>query len=189
MKATFSHFFTALALISLTTSNVGMVHAQATAFTYQGQLQNNGGLATGSYELSFALFSTNANGIAIAGPVTNSTVAVSNGLFTTTIDFGSGVFTGGNNWLEIAVSTNGANSFTVLSPRQQLTPVPYAITAQNLASVIMNNSVGGGATIGGGYNNSASNFNSTISGGANNTAAGNASTVAGGSENGALAVC
>ena len=67
----------------------------------------------------------------IAGPVTNNAVSVTNGLFTVLIDFGSGVFTGATNWLEIAVETNGVNTFTTLTPRQQLTPVPYAIYAES----------------------------------------------------------
>jgi hypothetical protein len=111
-------------------------HAQGTAFTYQGQLANNGYPANGTYDLSFALFTTNSGGIAIAGPVTNSTVTVNNGSFTVMIDFGPGAFDGGSNWLEIAVSTNGANSFTTLAPRQQLTPVPYAMVAASIAGSV-----------------------------------------------------
>ena len=52
------------------------------------------------------------------------------------IDFGAGVFTGETNWLQIGVATNGVSSFTLLTPRQQLTPTPYAIfanTASNLS--------------------------------------------------------
>ena len=33
--------------------------AQGTAFTYQGQLQNNGSPASGSYAMTFTLFNTN----------------------------------------------------------------------------------------------------------------------------------
>src|SRR5664279_214325 len=94
--------------------------AQGTAFTYQGRLNVVTGPADGSFDLLFTLFATNSSGAAIAGPVTNAAVAVSNGLFTTTVDFGN-VFTGTSNWLEIAVSPNGANAFTKLAPRQQLT--------------------------------------------------------------------
>ena len=72
-------------------------------------------------------------------PVTNNAVAVSNGLFTTLVDFGPGIFTGGSNWLEIAVRTNATGSFLTLAPRQQLTPTPYALyaaTASNLSGTI-----------------------------------------------------
>lgn len=113
--------------------------AQGTAFTYQGQLQNGGALASGTYNLTFALFTNNAGGTAVAGPVTNNGVAVSNGLFTVVIDFGSGPWNGVSNWLEIAVETNGAVSFTTLAPRQEVTPTPYAIfanTASNLSGTL-----------------------------------------------------
>ena len=109
------------------------VQAQGTAFTYQGQLTAAGTPANGSFDVVFSLFATNTDGTAIAGPVTNSAVAVTNGLFTTTVDFGN-IFTGGSNWLELAVSTSGDNNFFTLAPRQQLTPVPYAITAERLAT-------------------------------------------------------
>ena len=56
---------------------------------------------------------------------------VTNGLFTTMVDFGPGVFTGGSNWLQIGVATNGASAFIALMPRQQLTPTPYAIYAES----------------------------------------------------------
>ena len=107
--------------------------AQGTAFTYQGRLQSNGSSASGTYNLTFSLFNTNTSGVAIAVPVTNNAVLVTNGLFTVLIDFGIGAFTGTSNWLEIAVETNGGVSFTTLTPRQQLTPVPYAINAENTA--------------------------------------------------------
>src|SRR5215470_8901622 len=100
--------------------------AQETAFTYQGRLNANGVPANGSYNIAFTLFATNVTGTSIAGPVTNAVVSASNGLFTTTVDFGA-AFTGASNWLEIAVRTNGANAFSTLAPRQLLTPVPYAL--------------------------------------------------------------
>jgi len=74
------------------------LHAQGTAFTYQGRLNDGGSPANGSYDLTFTLFGVNAGGVAIAGPVTNSAVALSNGLFTTTVGLGN-VFTGASNWL------------------------------------------------------------------------------------------
>jgi len=70
--------------------------------------------------------------------VTNG-VAVTNGLFTVQMDFGAGVWNGQINWLEIAVETNTGNSFSTLSPRQQITPTPYAIfatTSGNLSGTL-----------------------------------------------------
>jgi hypothetical protein len=69
-----------------------------------------------------------------AQPKTNSPTLVSTGLFTETMDFGSGVFTGAPRWLEIWVRTNGSADFVALRPRQELTPTPYAITAANAVS-------------------------------------------------------
>ncbi len=114
----------------------GPLFAQGTAFTYQGRLNDGAAPANGSYDLTFSLFNTNITGSPLAGPVTNSTVTVSNGLFTVMIDFGSSVWNGQSNWLEIAVRTNGASGFTTLTPRQQVTPTPYAITAGTVSGVI-----------------------------------------------------
>ena len=48
-------------------------------------------------------------------------VAVSNGLFTVTLDFGANTLPGADRWLELGVRTNGSSAaFTTLSPRQQL---------------------------------------------------------------------
>ena len=76
--------------------------------------------------------------MAVAGPVTNRAMHVSNGAFVTSIDFGA-VFTGSNYWLDIAVRTNGAATFTELTPRQLITTTPYAVlanSARNLAGVL-----------------------------------------------------
>ena len=108
---------------------------------YQGQLGDGGSPANGNYDLRFTIYdSTNIPGNVVVGPLTNSATAVSNGLFTVSLDFGAGVFTGPARWLDIGVRTNGSvNAFTILSPRQMLTPVPYAIfanTASNLSGTL-----------------------------------------------------
>jgi hypothetical protein len=83
---------------------------------------------------AFTIYDSGGGPGVVAGPMTNSPVAVSNGLFTVKLDFGAGVFTGAERWLEIGVRSNGGGDFTALSPRQPLTPTPYAITAANLAA-------------------------------------------------------
>ena len=129
--------FFALVLLSLATFNLQLstLFAQGTAFTYQGRLNSGGVPANGSYDIAFTLYATNVTGSIFAGPVTNTAVNVTNGLFTTTVDFGS-VFTSASNWLELAVSTNRANSFTALIQCQQLTPVPYALYSANAMTAV-----------------------------------------------------
>src|ERR1700722_14909320 len=124
MKIKFTYLLVMLALVA----GVDQLAAQGTAFTYQGQLNNSGGPASGAYNLKFSLFNTHTNGLAIAGPVTNNAVEITNGLFSVQVDFGPVAFAG-SNWLEIAVESEGAGSFTTLTPRQQLTPTPNAVFA------------------------------------------------------------
>jgi hypothetical protein len=102
--------------------------AQGTAFTYQGRLNDGANSANGIFDLRFTIYdSTNQPGSIIGGPLTNSATMVSNGLFTVTMDFGAAPFTASGRWLEIAVRTNTAQLFTILNPRQPITPAPYAI--------------------------------------------------------------
>ena len=68
---------------------------------YQGQLQNNGSPASGTYNLTFSLFNTDTSSVAVAGPVTNNGVITTIGLFTESIHSLASVFsparpTGGN---------------------------------------------------------------------------------------------
>ncbi len=109
--------------------------AQGTAFTYQGRLDNGTNPANGSYDLTFALYNASTGGSLVAGPLTNLDVDVSNGLFTVTEDFGA-VYNGTAYWLQIGVRTNGGSTFTALTPLQELTPAPYAVTAENVTGTI-----------------------------------------------------
>jgi hypothetical protein len=138
MKKHIDKVIVTLVLLALATLNsqFSAVFAQGSAFTYQGELTTSNGPANGTYNFTFTLFNISSGGFGYAGPVTNSAVTVTNGLFTTIVDFGPGAFTGGSNWLEIAVETNGGSSFTNLSPRQQLTPVPYAIFAESASNLL-----------------------------------------------------
>jgi trimeric autotransporter adhesin len=134
----------ALALLACFTLNyqLSTVFAQGTAFTYQGRLNDGGSPAHGSYDLTFSLFNVSSGGSAVAGPSTQAGVGITNGLFTVTLDFGS-VFNGTTYWLQIAARTNGAATFITLSPRQQLTPTPYAIYGETsgLANTVANGTI------------------------------------------------
>lgn len=122
--------------------------AQGTAFTYQGQLNNSSGPATGSYDFTFGLFDNNAtNSGQVGSTQTLPGVGVTNGLFTVTLDFGAS-FSGASRWLAIGVRTNGGGSYTALSPLQSVTPTPYAVYAPNAGMAASANSVAGSNIVG-----------------------------------------
>ena len=123
-------FFTALTALVFVALELG---AQTTAFTYQGRLNSSNAPATGAYDFRFQIY--NAANSVVAGPLTNAPVGVTNGLFTVTLDFGPGIFDGSLRTLEIGVRTNGdTGAYVVLSPRQSLTSVPYAIQSLNASN-------------------------------------------------------
>lgn len=114
--------------------------AQTTAFTYQGRLNQSGSPATGLYDMQFSLFNVASGGAAVAGPL-SSTLGVTGGLFTASLDFTGTPFTGQNLWLQIAVRTNGVGSYSNLAPRQPITSTPYAIRSINAGMAATANSV------------------------------------------------
>ena len=126
-----------LACLGLLSSALAVV-AQTSAFTYQGQFSSNGIPATGQFDFRFTLHDALTLGTQVAGPLTNSATGVTNGLFTTTLDFGSSVFDGNLRWLEIGVRTNGnaTNEFSTLAPRQPITATPYAVRAANYSGPV-----------------------------------------------------
>jgi hypothetical protein len=138
MKTKLHHQFIGLALLAISTFNghLSTARAQGTAFTYQGQLSNSGSPANGSYDFQFMLFNVEQFGFPVGPVLTNSAVSVINGLFGATLDFGVGVFTGTNLWLDISVRTNGGGAFTQLLPRQALLPTPYAMMANSASNLL-----------------------------------------------------
>ncbi|MDB6121738.1 MAG: hypothetical protein JWQ71_731 [Pedosphaera sp.] len=109
--------------------------AQGTAFTYQGQLKNNGLAASGTFDLQFTVYDAGTNGSVVGVPVTNAATTVSNGLFTAQLDFGAGIFDGNARWLQIGIRTNGySGAFALLTPLQPVTSSPYAIQAVHAAT-------------------------------------------------------
>jgi hypothetical protein len=118
--------FTILASQSAIATPIG------TAFTYQGRLMDNNQPADGLYDFQFKLFDANNAGNKLGADVNISEVDVIDGYFTVEIDFGS-VFDGNNRWLEKGVRPGDMadpNAYTVLSPRQKLSPTPYALYAK-----------------------------------------------------------
>jgi hypothetical protein len=110
--------------------------AQGTAFSYQGQLNDSGAPANGGYDLTFALFSDSSGVNQVGNTLTNLNTGVTNGLFAVTLDFGPGVFTGTNLWLQVGVRTNGGTAFTELAPLQAILAAPYAIMANSASNLL-----------------------------------------------------
>jgi hypothetical protein len=107
-----------------------------TAFSYQGQLRADGAPLNGTADFLFRAYSA-ATGGTQAGPDTwRTNVAVDDGLFTVELDFGATVFAGSPRWLETWVrSPAGSGGMTLLAPRQELTPTPYALFATTAATL------------------------------------------------------
>lgn len=97
--------------------------AQNTEFTYQGQLKQAGVTFSGLATFDCVLWDADSLGNPVGPPLSLPGVNVNDGLFTVQLDFGAGVFDGSRRWLEINV--NGVT----LSPRQEITPAPYAMFA------------------------------------------------------------
>lgn len=120
-----SHIAATLIMVCCLIFSVGTAKAQTTSFTYQGRLTDGGNAANGTYDLQFALF--DGGGLAIGSTLTRSGTTVSNGIFSVQLDFGVSAFPGADRFLEISVRPSGGGSFTILSPRQQISSTPYAI--------------------------------------------------------------
>lgn len=125
---------TLLAAASLTLS--AYAQQSSTAFTYQGFLRDNGAPANGTYDFRFALYDDATGGNQIGSVVFVEDVTVADGLFTVEVDFGTAPFnTGARRWIEIGVRPgNNTGGHSLLTPRIELTPVPYALYAQNVAN-------------------------------------------------------
>lgn len=104
--------------------------AVGTEFGYQGQLLKAGQPYSGTANFTFRLYDADTGGSQIGSTVTVSGLAVTGGLFTTPLDFGS-AFDGNKRWLEVSVQTTGDAGFTPLTPRRPLAATPYALRALN----------------------------------------------------------
>ena len=99
-----------------------------TSFMYQGRLNDGGRPANGTYDFRFKLYDAQTGGHQIGSTVGRDDVEVRDGFFVVYLDFGSGAFDGEARWLEVAVRPgDSTGSFTVLSPRQPIVAVPYAL--------------------------------------------------------------
>ena len=103
---------------------IGMVTAAPVtqSINYQGKLTDTAGNPlTGTYSVTFNLYEVSAGGTAIA--TDTHTIQVLQGLFTTQIAADSKFFDGRALWIGIKVGADAE-----MTPRQELHPVPYALS-------------------------------------------------------------
>jgi len=103
--------------------------------TYQGRLSDANAAANGQYDLRFTVFSALTEGMAQSEALIVENAQVTNGVFTVNLNFGASFYNNPNaKFLEIAVrpgTASGTDPFTLLTPRQPITTVPFAVNAQN----------------------------------------------------------
>jgi hypothetical protein len=172
---------TAAATIALL---AGRALAVGTAFTYQGVLEFNDGLVNGTAAMEFRLYTLASGGSQVGPTITDPAVPIDNGLFMKVLDFGTGVFTGPDRWLQITVNGN------LLSPRQQITPSPYSVNSETATTLTLPFTGTASAS------NALSITNSSTSGGANailatmsSTSSGSGSAAVRGVNNGTSGDC
>ncbi|NNE44428.1 MAG: hypothetical protein HKN12_09475, partial [Gemmatimonadetes bacterium] len=126
--------YVAVAVLALAIAGPAPAAPVGTAFTYQGELSDNGAPLTDSADLQFTLYDAVFGGVLTGATVQIDSVAVAAGRFTVQCDFGD-VFDGTALWMEIAVRTphdpSDIGAFTTLNPRQPLTAAPFALHAEN----------------------------------------------------------
>lgn len=114
--------------------------AQPTSFMYQGELQQGGQNAAGTYDMQFRLYDLPNGGTQIGTTQCANNVSVAAGRFTTSIDFGQQFATTAARYLEVAVRQDSgltcasSAGFTLLS-RQLPTVTPRAAAA-NVANAL-----------------------------------------------------
>lgn len=107
------------------------VAARCMTITYQGRLSDSGASANGQYDLQFTTYDALTGGTAQSGTITVENAPVVNGVFTVQLNFGSS-FTNNDKarFLEIGVRAGtSTGAFTILTPRQLITSVPFAVNA------------------------------------------------------------
>lgn len=134
MKVALSGFRFPIGFLVLLIWSSGVIYAQTSAFNYQGHLTEGLSPANGTYDLEFRLFDAPTGGTQVGVTRSLNDVAVSNGVFSVSIDFGAAVFPGADRWLDVQVRSGASpGPFTFLAPRQPITATPYAITSLNAA--------------------------------------------------------
>lgn len=127
------------ALIALS-AGTAMAAPLGTEFTYQGEVVDGTVVAAGPVDLRFRLYDSLAAGLRVdsigGSGLVQLGVALVNGRFTTSLDFGAAVYAGDARYLEIDIRPAGGGAYTTLAPRQLLSATPYARFAPNSQNAV-----------------------------------------------------
>jgi hypothetical protein len=104
---------------------------------YQGQLTDDAGNPlNGTYDMEFLFYDSVSGGSQVGITITEDDVEVTNGLFSVKLDVDQSDFNGQGLWLEVMVEGE------TLSPRQEILPVPYALSLKSGAVIEGNSDYG-----------------------------------------------
>jgi len=104
--------------------------AVGTRFTYQGTLRLSGDRAQGTYDFRFRLYNVLGGGTQLGSTLAKNDLPVTDGLFSTELDFGQAPIDGDDIFLQIEVRDGASTgAYTILSPRQRINATPYAVRA------------------------------------------------------------
>jgi len=149
-----------------------------TVFTYQGQLKYDGQPFNGVVDLDFTLWDDEVSGYLLYEYAAEG-VLVEDGLFSALVDFDVAFDLFSASWIEVAVGFPAElGDYVTLSPRQRVTPAPYALALPNFRT-FEDNVLGGttqmadgvsGVAVTGGHGNVVTDDYGAIGGGAANQA-------------------
>ena len=114
----------ALALTSNTVDNIDNI---GNSFTYQGVLTDNGAPATGLYDFRFQTLN---EAMVVFAQVEVADVSVTDGLFTTSVTVGNGVFNGERRFLKVAARKDGESDYVEIGAATKVQAAPYALYAK-----------------------------------------------------------
>lgn len=130
--------FSILSVIVITAmvSAVARSEPFATSFSFQSQLDKNGSPLNDTADCRFELFDAESGGVSVGTMIVVTNEAVVDGLLNVKLDFGVDVFDGSERWLEVSLRSPHDSldlaPFTTLSPRQEVTPIPYALHTRGI---------------------------------------------------------
>lgn len=111
------------------------------ATMYRGFLSNAGTPANGVHDFRFQLYDASTGGNAVGSLLCSENVIVTDGDFTVQLDIGD-LFNGQKRYLQVAARVDtgllcgDGTGFVNLTPRQELSPLPYAHFARRAADAV-----------------------------------------------------